>query len=527
MATSIVRKFVSQGCRKPARRLGCKSFSSTKTTLSDNRVPLSQPLPNFVPPKYATKESVNHETQITTLENGLRVASLEKFGTSCTLGVLIESGSRFEVNYPSGINHFLEKLAFQRSSEFSSRDAVAQALEQVGGIMDCQTTRDVSIYATTVDVTGISTALRILSETVNRPIIEEKDLERVRQAVEFELQSLRMVLTPDVLMNEMVFAAAYRNNTAGLPKLCPKENIDRITPRTLYTYLNSFYDPSRMVVAAVGTDHQSLVDLVRKHFVEKKPIWVENPSLYEADKGRDNSIAQYTGGIVTEQADLSQLNLSASEMPDLAHLVIGLESCSPNDADFVPFCVLNMLLGGGGSFSAGGPGKGMYSRLYLNVLNRHHWIENATAFNQVFDDTGLFYVYGSSHPSKIHDLAQVIGGELVNTAGKMNREELERAKVQLQSMLMMNLEQRPAEFEDIGRQVLSTGHRKPPQHYYDAIGAVTAADMKRIANRMLASKPSVAAYGDVATLPSLETFQKILRGDKTGKSRTFSSLFGK
>jgi len=48
----------------------------------------------------------------------------------------------------------------------------------------------------------------------------------------------------------------------------------------------------------------------------------------------------------------------------------GLESCSPNDPDFVPFCVLNMLLGGGGSFSAGGPGKGMFSRLYLNVLNR-------------------------------------------------------------------------------------------------------------------------------------------------------------
>ena len=33
------------------------------------------------------------------------------------------------------------------------------------------------------------------------------------------------------------------------------------------------------------------------------------------------------------------------------------------DPDFVPFCVLNMLMGGGGSFSAGGPGKGMYTRL--------------------------------------------------------------------------------------------------------------------------------------------------------------------
>lgn len=32
--------------------------------------------------------------------------------------------------------------------------------------------------------------------------------------------------------------------------------------------------------------------------------------------------------------------------------------------DIVPVCVMQMLLGGGSSFSAGGPGKGMYSRLY-------------------------------------------------------------------------------------------------------------------------------------------------------------------
>lgn len=40
--------------------------------------------------------------------------------------------------------------------------------------------------------------------------------------------------------------------------------------------------------------------------------------------------------------------------------------------------------------------------------------------------------------------------------------ELERAKTQLKSMLMMNLESRPVIFEDVGRQVLATGHRKLP-----------------------------------------------------------------
>lgn len=70
------------------------------------------------------------------------------------------------------------------------------------------------------------------------------------------------------------------------------------------------------------------------------------------------------------EKDLSNVSLGPTPMPELAHIVIGLESCSHKDDDFISFCVLNMMMGGGGSFSAGGPGKGMYTRLYLNVLNR-------------------------------------------------------------------------------------------------------------------------------------------------------------
>ena len=70
-----------------------------------------------------------------------------------------------------------------------------------------------------------------------------------------------------------------------------------------------------------------------------------------------------------EEADLSSVGLSLTQMPELAHFVVGLESCAHSDPDFVAYCVLNMMMGGGGSFSAGGPGKGMYTRLYTNVLN--------------------------------------------------------------------------------------------------------------------------------------------------------------
>ena len=88
-------------------------------------------------------------------------------------------------------------------------------------------------------------------------------------------------------------------------------------------------------------------------------------------------------------------------MPDLAHISLGLESTSFTDPDFFAFAVLNTLMGGGGSFSAGGPGKGMYSRLYLNILNRYHWIYACAAFNHSYSDSGIFCINASSHPSQV------------------------------------------------------------------------------------------------------------------------------
>lgn len=77
--------------------------------------PLTDPLPGSENVKYATVTSTRAGSQVTTLPNGLRVASEQRFGQFCTVGVVIDSGPRFEVAYPSGVSHFLEKLAFHVS----------------------------------------------------------------------------------------------------------------------------------------------------------------------------------------------------------------------------------------------------------------------------------------------------------------------------------------------------------------------------------------------------------------------------
>lgn len=224
------------------------------------------------------------------------------------------------------------------------------------------------MYAASVRTQGLETVTRVLSEVVLRPKLPDVEVDMARQAVQFELESLNMRPEQEPLLMDMIHAAAYSRNTLGLPKLCPSDNSSKIDRNVLVSYLKQHHCPKRMVVAAVGVDHDEFVQQVEKHFNTETATWVKEPTNFKGPKGVDTSIAQYTGGVVTEQCEIPIY--AAVGLPELAHVVIGLEGCSHQDPDFIASCVLNIMMGGGGSFSAGGPGKGMYTRLYTNVLNR-------------------------------------------------------------------------------------------------------------------------------------------------------------
>ncbi|XP_060526101.1 mitochondrial-processing peptidase subunit alpha [Cylas formicarius] len=466
--------------------------------------PMDEPVKGLPKPVYASLREEHQHTQVTVLSNGLTVASENRFGEFCTVGVIIDSGSRYEVAYPSGISHFLEKLAFNSTKHYPDRDEMINKLEKHGGICDSQASRDTFIYAASAYTSGLNDVIQLLAEATLRPQITSEEVLGARQAIQFELEMLAMRPEQETLLTDMIHAAAYRDNTLGLPKLCPTDNLEKIDRELLFMYLSKHYTPTSMVVAGVGVEHARLVDAVQKYFIDVKPLW-ETESLYSKAPDIDRSIAQYTGGMEQEECDVPQF--ASAGLPVLSHVMIGLEGCSHQDKDFIAMCVLNMMMGGGGSFSAGGPGKGMYTRLYTNVLNRYHWMYSATAYNHAYSDTGLFCIHASAPPTYVRDMVEVIVKEMVTMSGNVGEQELRRAKTQLQSMLLMNLESRPVMFEDIGRQVLATGHRKRPEYFIREIEKVTKDDIVAVAKRLLNSQPAVAARGDLRKMPSLEYIQ--------------------
>lgn len=68
-------------------RFGLAAYRKYSSGSGYPNIPLSTPLPGIPKPVFAAVDGQEtYETKITTLENGLRVASQNKFGQFCTVG---------------------------------------------------------------------------------------------------------------------------------------------------------------------------------------------------------------------------------------------------------------------------------------------------------------------------------------------------------------------------------------------------------------------------------------------------------
>eukprot|EP00549_Striatella_unipunctata_P008575 CAMPEP_0118719850 /NCGR_PEP_ID=MMETSP0800-20121206/29753_1 /TAXON_ID=210618 ORGANISM="Striatella unipunctata, Strain CCMP2910" /NCGR_SAMPLE_ID=MMETSP0800 /ASSEMBLY_ACC=CAM_ASM_000638 /LENGTH=245 /DNA_ID=CAMNT_0006627363 /DNA_START=44 /DNA_END=778 /DNA_ORIENTATION=- len=191
----------------------------------------------------------------------------------------------------------------------------------------------------------------------------------------------------------------------------------------------------------------------------------------------------------------------------LTRVAVALPVGGWHSDDLVPACVLQTLLGGGNSFSAGGPGKGMYSRLYRQILNPYYWAESAEAMAQFYKDTGLFGISASSTPNKSRDATLVVCEHLLKCKlGLVQDEELDRAKHMLKNNVLTQLESRLVLFEDLGRQILTYGKRESTSVLTEKIHSVTKQDLQRLMQQAASNHPpTLAVVGeDVSRVPPYE-----------------------
>lgn len=225
--------------------------------------------------------------------------------------------------------------------------------------------------------------------------------------------------------------------------------------------------------------------------------------------------SHYTGGFLSLPAIPPPLNQA---LPRLSHIHLAFEGLPISHPDIYALATLQTLLGGGGSFSAGGPGKGMYSRLYTNVLNQHGWVESCLSFNHSYSDSGLFGISASCSPAHIANMLEVMCREFTALGSetgwsRLKEGEVGRAKNQLKSNLLMNLESRMVELEDLGRQVQMHGRKVGVKEMCENVDKLTIADLRRVARQVFGGEIQNPGQGSGAPTVVLQ------EGDEEGFTR--------
>lgn len=327
-------------------------------------------------------------------------------------------------------------------------------------------------------------ALSLIADTVINPVFSPEEIEVQRDAAAYEIREINA--KPEMILPEILHNVAYGLGGLGNPLLCPEERISQIDADALRASIKEWYRPERMVIAGAGMHHEQLVELADKFFSSLKPSTTSS----QPSASRSNTIpsphllspsSPAVAKTLTRAASYLFPNNLSDHVPknpsstytgghrfihdpsaEFDHLYIAFEGVGIHDDDIYPLATMQMLLGGGGSFSAGGPGKGMYSRLYTHILNQYPQIDHCASFHHIYTDSSLFGLFASFVPAA----SGVSGG---NTASQIlphlvhqlslllyspiPQVELSRAKNQLKSSLMMALESRSVEVEDLGRQV--------------------------------------------------------------------------
>ena len=315
----------------------------------------------------------------TVLKNGVRIISeqLEHL-RSVSLAIWVGAGSRNEVKSENGIFHFTEHMIFKGTENRSSLQ-IAKELDAIGGLSNAFTGKEQTCFHARVLGEHFTHLADILSDIFLHSTFDVDDLERERQVI---LQEISMVDdTPDDRIHVMFNRLFWAGHPIGMPVLGNEKTVSAIERETILKYINKFYIPERILVAAAGNvDHQSLVSYFEPLFSQ----------LEAGNSNPKNDIPRPNVSISVQYRDLEQV-----------HICLGGEAPSQTDDKRFACVILNTILGGN-----------MSSRLFQEIRENQGLAYAVYSFLSSYIDAGLLGVYVATDSQNVNPVLEAIKNEV-------------------------------------------------------------------------------------------------------------------
>ncbi|MBI5913209.1 insulinase family protein [Candidatus Azambacteria bacterium] len=392
----------------------------------------------------------------TTLENGLRIITIPMRNTSTVASmVFVKTGSRYEQKKENGISHVLEHMFFEGTKKRPSSMSVNRELDRVGAVKNAYTSNDHTAYYVKTDAKHFDLGLDVLSDMYLHSLFRPASIEKERRVVVEEIRMYKD--TPQRQVWDNFSQLLYPDNSLGRSVLGPESTVLSLTRANLLSYLKEFYVAQNTTVVIAGNiDEHAAIAKVKRYF---KTIRTGKPSVFSPVGGR-----QEKPRVHVEYKKIDQ-----------AHLVLGAQGYAIGDKRRHALEVLEAILGG--YFS---------SRLMTSVRDTLGLAYYVGADADHHEDTGSFSAYAGINLAKVELGITAILKEFEKVRTRVvPKKEIDDAKTHIEGALSLQLELSNSVALGAGWSEVLSGRIETPKEYMRKIKAVTAADIRAVANDVL------------------------------------------
>ncbi len=387
-----------------------------------------------------------------TLRNGLRVifapmADVE----SATVMIMTGTGSRYENKEENGMAHFLEHMFFKGTQKRPSAQDISHELDAVGGVYNAFTGKDRTAYYAKVPAQHAECAVDVVSDIFLHATLKQREITKERGAILQEINMYEDMPSRDVyhVLDEVMFG----DHPLGRAILGPKDNVKKFKRSDFLRYLERCYTSKNTVICVAGKFSQSkILAKIRRDFRHM----------------RSGDAPQYEDFIDVQKGPRVRIK---EKQTDQTHFIIGMTLFGSRDKRRYALAVLTAILSGGSS-----------SRLFMEIREKRGLAYSVYATTEMHKDIGEFIVKAGVEHENLSDAIKVSLRELKKMKNIVIKDsELQKAKEYIKGSTVLGLETSDDIAEYLIGQEVRHGKIKVPAQIHQKIDAVTAQDIRSVA----------------------------------------------
>ena len=446
---------------------------------------LSLTLSFAFPARPQAQTTVTSERPATfTLENGLQVVVIPDHRTPVvTQMIWYKVGSADETPGKSGLAHFLEHLMFKGTSKHPAGE-FSQTVLKIGGNENAFTATDYTGYFQRVPRDQLGAMMEFEADRMTGLILKDENVLPERDVV-LEEFNMRVANNPEARLSEQIMAALYLNHPYGRPVIGWRQEIEKLDREDALAFYKRFYAPNNATLVIAGdVEANDVRPLVERTYGKI----ASQPGIVPRRMRPQEPIPAGPRTVTLADPRVEQPSVRR------AYLVPSAATAAAGESPALD--VLAQLMGSGSN-------SYLYRAL---VIDRPLAINASAGYQETSLDDTQFTVSVSPRPGVEFAAVEQTIDSVIADVGKnaVRAEDLERVKTQLIAEAIYAQDNQATLARWYGGAVTTGLSVDDIRSWPDRIRAVTAEQVRQVAQKWLDKNRSVTGYLIKDTTPKRE-----------------------